>query len=373
MEKLELVGYFNTVETTREYSGYIHSVGRTLTIAILGTLCGLTDLSEIHHWAKSRHVHRFLKENFAIYTIPTYDWLCELMSIISPTSLNKLFTRWARTLLPDFLDGLTLSFDGKTIRSTGKMGEYDKPLHILSVHLAELGLTVSQKTVDEKSNEIPAMQELLGLIDIRGCMVVADALNTQTKTAEAIINNGGDYLLNAKGNQETLMKDIEDYVQDEKLRAAMNSVITNEKNGGRLEFRQAFVSSDIDWMGVHLSNWLGLSCIGAINRRFTINGTTSNEWHYYISSRKLSPEDLLMYARNEWSVESMHWLLDVHFDEDSCRLRSINSNENMNMIRKIALNYLRVYKTETNSRLPFSKLMLSCLCDCHELLKFINW
>jgi len=295
------------------------------------------------------------------------------MSIISPKSLNKLFTKWTRTLLPDFLDGLTLSFDGKTIRSTGKMEEYDNPLHILSVHLAELGLTVSQKTVDEKSNEIPAMQELLGLIDIRGCMVVADALNTQTKTAEAIINNGGDYLLSVKGNQEILMKDIESYVQDEELRATMGSVSTNEKNGGRWEFRQAFVLSDINWMSAHLDNWLGLSCIGAINRRFTVNGVTSNEWHYYISSRKLSPEDLLMYARNEWSVESMHWLLDVHFNEDSCRLRSINSNENMNIIRKIALNYLHIYKNEHNSKTPFSKLMLSCLCDCDVLLKFIGW
>jgi predicted transposase YbfD/YdcC len=164
------------------------------------------------------------------------------------------------------------------------MKEYDRSLHILSVHLAELGLTVSQKTVDEKSNEIPAMQELLGLIDIRGCMIVADALNTQTKIAESVINNGGDYLLNVKGNQETLMKDIEDYVQDEKLRAEMESETTNEKNGGRLEFRQAFVLTDIDWMGEHLKNWLGLSCIGAINRRFTVNGITSNEWHYYISS-----------------------------------------------------------------------------------------
>jgi len=373
MEKLNLVGHFGEVKTTRDYSGYKHSVGRTLTIVILGTLCGLTNLSEIHHWAKSRHVQEFLKEEFGIITIPPYSWLCLLMSIILPKSLNELFTRWARTLLPNFLDGLTISFDGKTICSTGKMGEFDRPLHILSAHLAELGLTISQKTVDEKSSEIPAMQELLGLIDIRGCMIVADALNCQTKTAEAIINNGGDYLLNAKGNQETLMKDIEDYVQDEELRAEMESATTQEMNGGRIEVRRAFVLSDIGWMRIHLDNWLGLSCIGAINRRFTINGITSNEWHYYISSRKLSPEDLLKYARNEWSVESMHWLLDVHFDEDSGRLRSCNANENMNIVRKIALNYLRTYKNESKSKLPFSKLMLFCLCDCNELSKFIDW
>ena len=167
--------------------------------------------------------------------------------------------------------------------------KYDKPLHILSVHLAELGLTISQKTVNEKSNEIPTMQELLNLIDIRGCMIVADALNCQTKTTEVIINNGGDYLLNAKGNQETSMKDIEDSVRDEELRTEMNSATTREMNGGRIEVRTAFVTFEINWIGVHLDNWPDLSCIGAINRQFTINGVTSNEWHYYISSCKLSP------------------------------------------------------------------------------------
>jgi predicted transposase YbfD/YdcC len=290
-----------------------------------------------------------------------------------PKSLNEWFTKWARTLLPDLLDGLTISFDGKTICSTGKMSEFERPLHILSAHLAELGLTISKKTVDEKSNEIPAMQELLQLIDIRGCMVVADALNCQTETAEVIINNGGDYLLNAKGNQKTLMNDIEDFVQDEELRAGMESKTTREMNGGRIEVRCAYVTTDIDWMTPHLEDWMGLSCIGAINRRFTINGATSNEWHYYICSRELSPEDLLKYARNEWSIESMHWLLDVHFDEDSCRLREQNSNENMNIIRKIALNCIRNFKNKCDSKLPISKLMLSCLCDCTILAKIVSW
>jgi len=112
-----------------------------------------------------------------------------------------------------------------------------------------------------------------------------------------------------------------------------------------------------------------MACIGAINTRFTdTDGKTSNEWHYYISSRALTAEDLLKYARNEWSVESMHWLLDVHFGEDFSRVRDSNVNQNLNIIRKTALNSIRYYKNESGSKLPFSKIMFACLLDCVMIL-----
>jgi predicted transposase YbfD/YdcC len=373
MDKLKLVEYFGKVKTTRDYNGYIHSVGRTLTIVILGSLCKLKDLTEIHQWAKDEKTRAFLEEHFAIFTIPSYNWFVLLMRIIKPESLNELFITWTKTLLPEFLDGLTVSFDGKTICSTGNMDEYDKPLHILSAYLAEFGLTMGQQTVDEKSNEIPAMRELLKLVDVRGCMVVADALHCQSETAEAIINAGGDYLLNVKGNQETLEQDIKDFVNDDKLKAEMEAAFTREQNGGRIEFRQAFVSHDVSWMAEHLENWQGLACFGAINRRFTIGENTTNEWHFYISSRKLSPADMLKYARNEWGIESMHWLLDVHFSEDSCRVRDDNANQNLNIIRKVVLNYARNYKNTTKSKLPLSRIMFACLLNPNKILEIINW
>jgi len=373
MERINLVGHFNKVETTRKHNANTHSVGRTLTIVILGFLCKLQDIDEIQQWAEEPRTREFLSRNFAIYTIPTSRWINEILSIVRPESLNEVFTRWTAEMLPEFLDGLTIAFDGKTICSTGKMSNYDKPLHILSAYLCELGLTVGQRTVDGKSNEIPAMRELIKLMDIRGSMVVADALHCQTETAAVIIENGGDYLLNAKGNQETLENDIRDFVQDEALRCGMETEQTREKNGGRFEVRTAFVSDDAAWMKKNHFKWLGLSCFGAINRCFTVGGKTSDEWHYYISSRKLTAGELLKYARKEWAIESMHWLLDVHFDEDSCRTRNSNSNQNLNIFRKTALNYVRHYKNETKAKTPMSKLMFSCLLDCNKILDIINF
>jgi len=373
MEKLNLVGHFNKVERTREHNAYTHSVGRTLTIIILGFLCKLQDIDEIQQWAEEPRTREFLSRNFAIYTIPTCRWINEILSIVKPESLNEVFTQWTAEMLPTFLDGLTISFDGKTICSTGKMSNYDKPLHILSAYLCESGLTIGQKTVDEKSNEIPAMRELIKLMDIRGSMVVADALHCQTETAAVIIENVGDYLLNVKGNQEILEDDIRDFVEDEALRSKMETEQTRENNGGRIEIRTAFVSDELTWMKEHLPKWLGLACFGAINRCFTYNGKTSNEWHYYISSRKLTAEELLKFARNEWAIESMHWLLDVHFNEDSCRTRDKNSNQNLNIFRKIALNYIRQYKNHTKLKTPMSKLMFACLLDCNKILDIINF
>ena len=124
---------------------------------------------------------------------------------------------------------MTIAIDGKEIRSTEKMKKYDSPLHIVSAHIGELGLTLAQKTVESKSNEIPAVPKLIKELEIPGCMVVADALNCQRETAKAIVEAKADYLLSAKGNQKELMNDIEQYVQDETLRATMDSVSRTEK------------------------------------------------------------------------------------------------------------------------------------------------
>ena len=167
--------------------------------------------------------------------------------MIKPDSLNQCFIKWGQSLRGGDGEGYTLSFDGKEIRSTRKMGSYDSPLHIISAHLAELGITVGQKTVDDKSNEIPAMRELLNILSIKGCIVVADALNCQKETAKTIIEGKGDYLLSVKDNQLTLKEDIEGFVQDEHLRKTMDTHSTVEKNSGRIERRTAYTSNNIDW------------------------------------------------------------------------------------------------------------------------------
>jgi predicted transposase YbfD/YdcC len=367
-----LKDYFSDVETTKEHNGYWCSIGEVLTIVILGSFCGLRNPSQIHQWASNARVSEFLAKHFEIEKVPCYYWMLCLLKIIKPKSLNQCFMKWTQSFLPDGMKGFTLSFDGKTIRSTGKMARYDKPLHIVSAHVAELGITIGQKAVDEKSNEIPAVRDLIELLNIEGCMVVADALHCQKETAKAVIDAGADYLLSVKDNQETLKKDIEDYVQDGDLRKTMDTSSTLEQNSGRIERRIAFTTGDIDWL-YGKEDWEGIACIGAVNTKFSTPKGQTDEWYYYISSRALNAHELLKHARLEWSVEVMHWHLDVHFGEDFCRVEDENVQQNLNIARKIVLNSLHYYKDKTGSKRPLSKIMFGCLLDCDCLIPILEW
>lgn len=236
------------------------------------------------------------------------------------------------------------------------------PLHIISAQICELGITLASETVEAKSNEIPAVQELLKKMDIEGCLVVADALNCQQKTAEVIVNGKGDYLLDAKGNQRNLEAEISKYVQDDSLRKDMDCETTVEKSRDRIETRTAYTTSDVAWL-YGKEKWKNLNCIGAIKTEFEKGGRKTEEWHYYISSCRLSAVELLRHARMEWAVETMHWLLDVHYGEDYCRIENRTIQQNLNILRKFSLSLLKQYKARTASKRAMSKLMLDCLLE----------
>jgi len=374
------------LETEREYDGYFCSIKDAVIIVILGSLCDLQSVKKIHAWATTEHVRTFLAETFGIKRLPCYWWLLNLLALVTPESLNQCMKQWVASVVPNLAakleqeeeeqskkkkKPLTIAIDGKEIRSTGKMKKYDSPLHIISAQIGELGLTLAQRTVASKSNEIPAVPKLVQELKIPGCMVVADAMNCQIETAEAILEAKADYLLSAKANQETLMNDIAEYVQDTKLRAKMDSISRTEKGHGRKETRSAYTSNDVEWQpGGRV--WPGLKCIGAVHTRFETSEGVTEEWHYYISSKALSAQELLHHARTEWSVETMHWLLDVHFDEDRCRVQSKNIQQNLNMLHKFALNIIRIYKRETQSKLALNGIMFRALMNPQALLPLLG-
>ena len=354
--------YFEEVETSKEYDGYYYQVADIISIVVLGSLCGLRNVNQVHQWAESERTREFLRKELQIERIPCYYWFLCLLKLVKPESLNRCLMKWAEAMLPEDRNGISVSLDGKTIRSTGKMERYDSPLHIVSAQLCELGITLASRSVDGKSNEIPAVQELLEELDISGCMIVADALNCQKETAKAVISGKGDYLCSIKSNQRNLEADIAEYVQDPTLQKTMDTRVQKEKNRGRVETRTAFTTDDIMWL-TGREKWAGLCCIGAIHTEFEEKGRKSSEWHYYISSRKLTALELLHHARMEWAVETMHWLLDVHFGEDFCRVEDKTIQKNLNILRKFALSIIKTFKQKTVSKRPLSHIMFDCLLN----------
>ena len=371
MKAKKLLEIFEEVETVVEYTGYYYSVSEAVIIAFLGSLCGLKNVSQIHQWAESEKIREFLKEKFAIERVPCYYWLLSLLKMVKPESLNQCLNQWAASLLPEDRAGLTISVDGKTVRSTERMKDCHQPLHIISAQLSELGLTLASKSVRGKSNEIPTVQDLLEKLDISGCLVVADALNCQKETAKTIIRKNGDYLLCVKANQQILLDNIRSYIQDDQLRKTMDTHQKREKNRDRIEIRTAYTTTDVTWLEQQ-KHWAELTCIGAVQTQFQTGKKNTSEWHYYISSRPLTALELLHHARMEWAVETMHWLLDVHFDEDYLRVANQTIQENMNLLRKFALNMIRQFKDCTSSKRPISKILFDCLLDPLTMIRILS-
>lgn len=226
--------------------------------------------------------------------MPCYYWMLYLLKLVEPVSLNRCFHEWVKSMIPESMEGMTVSLDGRTIRSAEKMESYENPLHIVSAQVSELGMTFAQKSVEGKRNEISAVQKLLKELEISGCIIIADALNCQKDTAQAVISQGADY------------------VGDAVLRGKVGKASRTEKNRDRIEKRSAFVTKEIGWL-VDREEWDGLACIGAVHTEFETKSRETEEWHYYISSRELTATELLHHAHMEWSVETIHCLLNPYF------------------------------------------------------------
>jgi len=350
------------------HDGYWYSISEALIIMVCGMLCSLQTIDDIHEWSQAAPVQNFLRERFWIEKIPCRAQFYNILACVDAEKFNKSFIKWMQGILHDGLSGKTVAIDGKTICSTGKLTKDGSALHIASAIVSEYGLVIgSQECGGTTTGEITAFRELIGLLDISGAMVVADALHCRKKSAKAVVEAGADYLFCVKDNEPTLRAEIELYFEKE----SVETFVTTEKNGGRIEKRTGYVSHDIDWL-YEREKWEDITSIGAIHTEFEKAGHKSSEWHYYISSAPLTAQELLKHARLEWGVEAMHWLLDVHFKEDKTRIWDMNVQKLLNIMRKIALNLSKEYKTKTESKIPISKVLKRNLFDLDNFNGFLE-
>ena len=347
--------------------GTLHRMSHVLTIMICGMLCNLQNISDIHKWSKSEPTAKFMAKEFGIVKIPSRAQFYNILGNVKPEKFNLAFMNWMQFVAGD-ATGKIIAIDGKTVCSTDKLTANSNPLHIVSAIISENNLLIGQLPSETKISEPEAFRELVKILDISGAMVVADALHCRKKSAKAVVDEGGDYLFVVKDNEPNLKADIELFVQNEDLEKFSKA----EKNGGRIEKRTAYISQDIDWLS-NREKWANLRTIGAIHTEFEKCGKKSSEWHYYISSAPLTAEKLLKHARLEWAVESMHWLLDVHFDEDKTRVWDMNVQQNLNIMRKIALNLAREYKRQVKPKSAISGILKDNLFDLKNLSALLRF
>jgi len=325
-------------------------------------------LTEIHFWAKSKHVQPMLEEHFGITKIPCYSHFAGMVGLIDSDELNNIFMEFFSKLV-DGVVGKTVAIDGKTICSTASMKKYESPLHIASAFVVDNGITIGQLATEAKSNEIPIVRELIRILDLTGATIVMDALNCQEKTADEILKSNADYVLSVKKNQEKLYEDIAEMIEFKRTdtceakNAPLEKAVKTEKGHGRIETRQALVTHEVEWLNERCK-FKDIKTIGAI--------LTTNETRYYMSSRFLSAEELLTITRQEWAIESMHWQLDVIFGEDSTTLHEKNTQKTMNILRKAVLNVIRVYRDKFEPKSNMVNITRKCLHDFDILIDVLG-
>jgi len=331
----KLVRAAKTIEDPRRQSGYFrHRLVDIIVIAFCAILCGAQSYDDLEVFGKARYtwLSVFLELPNGIPSADTFERVFELLD---PKMLVK---RLRKIFSCDEIAGKIIAFDGKTIRGSKRNG--NRAYHVLSAFLTDDQVVIGEEIVDEKSNEITAIPELLDEINVAGATVTIDAMGTQRQIAEKIIAKGADYVLALKGNQGSLLGSIRGYFE---LYAPPPKTRAHETGHGREETREYFLEAlkpDLNWMHESL-DWKGFSAIGAVRSTVIEKGKTRTETRYFITSLT-DPERFSRAVRAHWGIENhLHWHLDVTFDEDKSRFRKGNSAAVWNVLRKIALECLK--------------------------------
>ena len=349
----------NAIELTdpRVDRGNNHCLKEMVALAICGTICGANHWTDVERFARSNlsWFRRFLTLKNGV---PSHDTFGRVFARIDTAQFYDCVLNWIAQL--NFsLKGCAINIDGKTLRGSHDRGEGQEPLHVVSAWANQLKFCIGQQVVDSKSNEIPAVQELLEMLNLEGAIVTMDAMHCQKKTLQKIQLRGADYIVQVKGNQKKLYKRLRAEVDDW---AAKNFVVPRlrkksetEQSHGRKETRTCMVRpapADLK------KQWPGLATIGIIHRTRTLpNGKETDDSTVFISSLPARVKQHLEILRSHWGVENeLHYTLDVTFREDASRLRKGNTPQITAGFRRMALSILKA-DTSINDNVRGKRLL----------------
>lgn len=340
---LSLLDHFSALRDPREPWRVLYPLPEILLLILCGTLTGMDDFVEIKLWGEERleFLRRFLPYERGI---PAHDTLNDVVNALDPELFKACFTSWVEALRD--AEPEIIALDGKTSRRTHARSKGREPLHLVSAWASRQRLVLGQQAVDTKSNEIVAIPLLLERLVLTGALVTIDAIGTQTKIAETIVQRGGDYLLALKANRPVMLRDVEAFFADPAA-ADLDIVETTDGEHGRIEIRRHTVCHQVDWLFSDRRypdepNFPHLAMIGMVETEVMRDGKTVHERRYYIASAKLDAKTFARAVRAHWGIENrLHWVLDVVFHDDLVRLRSGHGPENIAIVKHMAMNLVR--------------------------------
>ena len=345
-----LVESFSHMEDPRSDSGKRHDLMDIISIAICAVICGAEGWLDVEMFGRSKYAwfKRFLNLSDGV---PSHDTFGRVFSRIDPVQFQRCFADWVKGI-SELSQGEVIAIDGKTLRRSYDRSCGKAAIHLVSAWAQNNSVVLGQVQVDDRSNEITAIPGLLSMLEVSGCIGTIDAMGCQKEIATTIIESGADYALSVKKNQPQLYGDTAEtfaYVRENGSETAPHDFYeTVEKGHGRIERRRCWATSERDYLN-HANDdgrWKNLTSIAMVEAERRVDGQTTVESRLYISSLPCDAERLLAATRGRWSVEnSLHWVLDVSFREDDCRVRDGNAPENLAVIRHMALNLLKQDRT----------------------------
>ena len=340
------------VERTRR-----HPLETILVIALMAVICGADGFVAIERFAiaKEGWLAGFLDMSGGV---PSHDTIGRVFAALNPKSLGEAFRKWTLSLAAA-TDEKLVAIDGKTLRRSFQKAGDNAFVHMVSAWSQANRVVLGQVKTEDKSNEISAIPTLLDLIEVKGALVTIDAAGTQTSIAAKIVEKGGDYFLAVKGNQGKLHDAVVEHflgTEREETRVGYWESADKKPSHGREERRRAWVSCDVDEIQP-AERWAGLKTLVRVESTRIVKDEETIENRFYISSRVLSANEALDASRGHWSIENeLHWVLDVAFREDDCRVRAGNAAENFSMVRQLALSMLK-QRTEAKCGIQGRRLM----------------
>jgi predicted transposase YbfD/YdcC len=358
---------------SRRRRGRRHRLDELVILAILGVICCTDNWEEVAQFARAKR--KWLKTFLDLkHGIPSADTFGRVFSAIEPEAFERCFLAWIATLAK-VRPGELIAIDGKTLRRSFDRSNAKAAIHMVSAWSSANGLVFGQLATEAKSNEITAIPRLLELLDIDGAIISIDAMGCQKEIARKITEKQGDYLFSLKGNQSTMHDEVAWWLDQAiagKLRGArLDHDRQVSKNHGRIETREVWCAEQVEWFADR-GQWAKLSSLIAVDseRRFP-DGRVQKERRYFISS--LTGVDAQTFGRlirAHWQIEnSLHWSLDVSFNEDASRVRNGHGAENFSRLRRIAFNLL---KRETTEKVGIRTKRLRAGWDEDYLLKVLT-